>query len=319
MLIAPLSANTLAKLAFGMADNLLSNTVLASTCPLLLAPAMNTDMWEQMTVQHNWSAVMEDPRCHRVGPGAGLLACDRTGTGRMAEPTQIIPHIQSLIITKGKRDLTGQQILITAGGTREHIDPARFIGNPSSGKMGVALAQAAVHRGANVTLIHGPIAGDIMDTLPTVSSIPVTSAADMEQAILNTWTTADIILMAAAVGDVRPRDYSPDKLSKQALGDQLNLEFIPDILAQLGERKKLNQRLIGFAAQTGDIVAPAKEKLQRKKLDAIVANPINKPHATFGSDTNEAVFIDARGRLTPIPPCPKLQMAHQILDLIQAN
>lgn len=319
MVIAPLSANTLAKLAFGMADNLLTNTVLASTCPLLLAPAMNTDMWEQMTVQHNWAAVMEDPRYHRVGPGSGVLACDRVGTGRMAEPAQILPHIQSLITTKGKRDLTGQQILITAGGTREHLDPARFIGNPSSGKMGVALAQAAVHRGANVTLIHGSIAGDIMNTLPTVISIPVTSAADMERAILNTWTTADIILMAAAVGDVRPRDYSPEKLSKQALGDQLNLEFIPDILAQLGERKKLNQRLIGFAAQTGDIVTPAKEKLQRKKLDAIVANPINKPHATFGSDTNEAIFIDSRGRLTPIPPCPKLQMAHQILDLIQAN
>ncbi|MCY7278810.1 MAG: bifunctional phosphopantothenoylcysteine decarboxylase/phosphopantothenate--cysteine ligase CoaBC, partial [Phormidesmis sp. CAN_BIN44] len=148
--VAPLTANTLAKLTYGMADNLLTNTVLASTCPVLLAPAMNTDMWQQQSVQRNWRQIQTDFRYHVANPGKGILACDRVGTGRMAEPEELLPHIYSLLHTQGKRDLTGKRVLISAGGTREFLDRVRFIGNPSTGKMGVALAQAALHRGAIV-------------------------------------------------------------------------------------------------------------------------------------------------------------------------
>ncbi|HEY9604729.1 MAG TPA: bifunctional phosphopantothenoylcysteine decarboxylase/phosphopantothenate--cysteine ligase CoaBC, partial [Allocoleopsis sp.] len=171
--LAPLTANTLGKLAHGLADNLLTNTVLASRCPVLLAPAMNTDMWEQQSVQRNWQQLLTDSRYHSVGPDAGLLACDRVGSGRMAEPSEILSAIESLLHTGGKRDLVGKRVLISTGGTREHLDPVRFIGNPSTGKMGLALAQAALHRGATVTLVHAPA------TWPVplgIQAIPVVSA-----------------------------------------------------------------------------------------------------------------------------------------------
>ncbi|MGA7936053.1 MAG: bifunctional phosphopantothenoylcysteine decarboxylase/phosphopantothenate--cysteine ligase CoaBC, partial [Kovacikia sp.] len=196
LVIAPLTANTLAKLVYGMADNLLTNTVLASTCPLLLAPAMNTDMWEQQAVQRNWQQVKADPRVHAVGPGAGVLACDRVGMGRMAEPETILPHLLSLLYTRGQRDLAGKQVLISAGGTREYLDPVRFIGNPSTGKMGIALAQAAVHRGANVTLVHGSIEAPLIAALPGVRLIPVVAAEEMRQALLENFPDADWTVMA---------------------------------------------------------------------------------------------------------------------------
>ncbi|NER38572.1 MAG: bifunctional phosphopantothenoylcysteine decarboxylase/phosphopantothenate--cysteine ligase CoaBC [Oscillatoria sp. SIO1A7] len=316
--IAPLTANTLAKLATGMADNLLTNTVLASKCPILLAPAMNTDMWQQMAVQRNWQQVQLDPRYHRVGPGAGLLACDRVGAGRMAEPEEILPYLESLLQSGGKRDLSGRRVLISTGGTREYLDPVRFIGNPSTGKMGLALARAAAHRGAEVTLVCGSMDANaiasITASLIRVKTIAASSAAQMQQAMLESFPDADLTCMAAAVADVKPSSYSAEKLPKRSLPSQLPLEPVPDILAELAKRKQPHQRLIGFAAQTGDIVAPAMEKLQRKKLDAIVANPIDKPGAGFGSDTNEAVFLDNRGRELRVPSCSKLQLAHHLFD-----
>lgn len=312
MLIAPLSANTLAKLTYGMADNLLTNTVLASTCPVLLAPAMNTDMWEQQTVQRNWQQLQTDRRYHSLHPGTGILACDRVGAGRMAEPEAILPHVFSLLHTYGKRDLAGKRLLISVGGTREFLDPVRFIGNPSTGKMGIALAQAAVHRGADVTVVHANIAD--VDLLSGARSLPVVSAVEMEQALLKAFPDADWTIMAAAVGDVKPANYSTVKLAKAQLPDRLPLEPVPDIVAQLATLKQPHQRLIGFAAQTGEIVTPAVAKLQQKKLDAIVANPIDQPNSGFGSDTNQAVLIDAAGRQQAIAPCRKLELAHQILD-----
>ena len=249
--IAPLTANTLAKLNHGMADNLLTNTVLASTCPVLLAPAMNTDMWEQLAVQRNWQQLLTDRRYHGNSPRDGLLACDRVGAGRMAEPTEILRQIESLLHTGGKLDLLGKRVLISGGGTREHIDPVRFIGNPSTGKMGLALAQAALHRGAVVTLVHTPASWDV----PLgVRSIPVVSAEAMRQAMLECFPNADLIVMSAAVADVKPADYSEEKLPKRSLPSSLPLEPVPDILAELGCLKQPHQRLIGFAAQTGDIV-----------------------------------------------------------------
>ncbi len=317
-LLAPLTANTLAKLAHGMADNLLTNTVLASTCPVLLAPAMNTDMWEQAAVQRNWQQVQHDPRYHPLSPGSGLLACDRVGAGRMAEPAEILPYVRSLLQTNGDRDLAGKHILISAGGTREFLDPVRFIGNPSTGKMGIALAQAARHRGAEVTLVYAPSTAIESVHALGVRCIAVETAAEMRQAMLNHFPQADWTIMAAAVADVKPAHYSPEKLPKSALPTTLPLATVPDIVAELASLKQPHQRLVGFAAQTGDIVTPAKEKLVRKQLDAIAANPIDQPNSGFGSDTNQAVFLDRNGRQHQInQPCSKLLMAHQLLDFIQ--
>lgn len=316
MLIAPLTANTLAKLVYGMADNLLTNTVLASTCPVLLAPAMNTDMWEQSSVQRNWQQIQAEPRYHAVGPGAGILACDRVGMGRMAEPAAILPHLLSLLHTQGKRDLAGQRVLISAGGSREYLDPVRFIGNPSTGKMGIALAQAAAHRGAEVTLVHGPLDSSLLAPLRGVRSMPTVSAEEMRRALLECFPDADWTVMAAAVADVKPATYSPSKLPKAELPTSLPLEQVPDIAAELATLKQPQQKLIGFAAQSGDIVTPAQEKLVRKKLDAIAANPIDQVGSGFGSETNQAVFLDRNGRQQAIEPCSKLQIAHQLFDFI---
>ncbi len=316
IVVAPLTANTLAKLAYGMADNLLTNTVLASTCPVLLAPAMNTDMWEQVAVKRNWQQLLTDSRFYGMETGSGLLACDRIGAGRMAEAAEIFIYIQSLLYTQGKRDLVGKEVLISAGGTREYLDPVRFIGNPSTGKMGLALAQAALHRGAKVILVHCPASWEV----PLgVEAIPVITAKEMQQVMLNQLPNADIIIMSAAVADVKPRDYSTEKLPKRSLPENLPLIPVPDIVAEIGNRKQPHQYLIGFAAQTGDIVKPAREKLQKKKLDAIVANPIDQVNSGFGSDHNQAVFLDKSGREVEIPTCSKLEMAHYLFDFVIGN
>ncbi|MBW4664279.1 MAG: bifunctional phosphopantothenoylcysteine decarboxylase/phosphopantothenate--cysteine ligase CoaBC [Chroococcus sp. CMT-3BRIN-NPC107] len=313
LVIAPLTANTLAKLAHGMADNLLTNTVLASNCPILLAPAMNTEMWQQLSVQRNWQQLLTDKRYHGMETGYGLLACDRVGAGRMAEPEEIFNHARSLLYTKGQQDLFGKRVLISAGGTQEYLDPVRFIGNPSTGKMGLALAQAALHRGAIVTLVHAPVSGEI----PLgVKAIAVVSADEMRQVMLNNFADADITIMAAAVADVKPANYSSEKLPKKSLPQSLPLELVSDIVAELGRLKQPHQRLIGFAAQTGDIVTPALQKLQTKNLDAIAANPIDLPNSGFGSDSNLAIFIDAN-RQVKIPACSKLQLAHHLYDFIR--
>jgi phosphopantothenoylcysteine decarboxylase / phosphopantothenate---cysteine ligase len=322
LVIAPLTANTLGKLAHGLADNLLTNTVLASTCPILLAPAMNTDMWEQTAVRRNWELLCQDPRYHSAGPAVGLLACDRVGQGRMAEPGEILPYIHSLLHTHGKRDLIGKRILISTGGTREFFDPVRFIGNPATGKMGLALAQAAVHRGANVTLVYSTLPDvPLDDRIKTVAAI---SSGQMYRQMLAHFADADLVLMSAAVADVKPASYSAQKLPKKLLPTELKLVPVPDIIAELSKLKQPHQKLIGFAAQTGDIVTPAVEKLHRKQLDAIVANPVDLPDSGFGSDRNQAVILKKNGDLAlslpieriDILPCAKLEMAHQILDLV---
>ncbi|MEA5582459.1 bifunctional phosphopantothenoylcysteine decarboxylase/phosphopantothenate--cysteine ligase CoaBC [Nodularia harveyana UHCC-0300] len=311
LVITPLTAHTLAKLASGMADNLLTNTVLASTCPVLLAPAMNTDMWLQLAVQRNWRQLLTDCRYHGMGTASGLLACDRIGAGRMAEPPEILTYIQSLLHTGGQRNLTQKRVLISAGGTREYLDPVRFIGNPSTGKMGLALAQAALHRGAEVTLVHGLAT---WDAPLGVRAIPVVSAAEMHQAMKLYLHNSDVVIMSAAVADVKPRDYSTEKLPKRSLPQALPLAPVPDIIAELAQLKQPHQQLIGFAAQTGDIITPAMAKLQQKHLDIIVANPIDQPDSGFGSDNNQAIFLDKQGNKREIPPGSKLQMAHDLFD-----
>ncbi|OKH52225.1 phosphopantothenate synthase [Calothrix sp. HK-06] len=314
-LVAPLTANTTAKLAQGMADNLLTNTVLASKCPILLAPAMNTDMWEQVAVQRNWQTLLTDQRYHSINTTSGLLACDRVGKGRMAEPKEIVSYIQSLLHTSGKRDLVEKNILISAGGTREFLDPVRFIGNPSTGKMGLSLAVSALHRGANVTLVHGVSS---LQVPPEIKAIPIVTAEEMRQIMLQELPNSDVIIMSAAVADMKPRDYNPEKLPKKALPENLALAPVPDIISELAHYKQPHQKLIGFAAQTGDIVTPALDKLHRKKLDAIIANPVYKQDSGFGSDNNQAIYIDKNNQIE-IPPCSKLEMAHHIFDIINQH
>jgi phosphopantothenoylcysteine decarboxylase / phosphopantothenate---cysteine ligase len=312
--IAPLTANTLGKLAQGLADNLLTNTVLASTCPILLAPAMNTEMWTQLAVQRNWQILSQDPRYHSADPGAGLLACDRVGIGRMAEPEEILPYLTSLLHTHGKRDLLGKQVLISTGGTREFFDPVRFIGNPATGKMGLALAQAAVHRGASVKLVAGTLPDISIDR--RIEKFPVVTSEEMQLEMLAHFPAADLILMSAAVADVKPASYNMEKLPKQQLPTELQLISVPDIISKLSQLKQPHQKLIGFAAQTGDIITPALEKLHRKQLDAIVANPVDLPGFGFGTDRNQAVILKQSGEQIDIPDCTKLEMAHLILDNI---
>ncbi|MEO0769689.1 MAG: bifunctional phosphopantothenoylcysteine decarboxylase/phosphopantothenate--cysteine ligase CoaBC [Cyanobacteria bacterium J06649_4] len=330
--IAPLTANTLGKLACGLADNLLTNTVLASVCPILLAPAMNTDMWQQTVVQRNWQQLcvvpshhtdnrleqaIETSRYYAVGPETGRLACDRIGSGRMAAPQEIVSAVHSLLHTKGKKDLMGKHLLISTGSTQEYIDPVRFIGNPATGRMGIALALAAKHRGALVTLVHGPLTAELAQTIPsTVQCYPTITAADMEQTLLAHLTRADWVIMAAAVADVRPVTTASQKLPKSELPTALELTTVPDIVAQLAQKKSPHQRIIGFAAQTGDIVAPAAAKLQRKQLDAIVANPVDKAGSGFGSKTNEAMVLLASGQQISIANSSKLFMSHQLYDIL---
>jgi len=317
LVLAPLTANTLGKLVHGLADNLLTNIVLASTCPVLLAPAMNTDMWQQQRVQHNWQQLLSDQRYHTIAPGSGMLACDRVGQGRMAEPVEILAAIDSLLITQGQRDLAGKHLLISTGSTQEYLDPVRFIGNPATGKMGVALAQAALHRGASVTLVHGPMVAEHRQGLTGVQQIAVTTAAEMQQALVAHLPQADWIVMAAAVADVKPRDRAPQKLPKAALPEQLPLAPVPDIVAHLSTLKKAHQLLIGFAAQTGDIEPPARQKLQTKGLDAIVANPIDQANSGFGSDFNQAILLGRQGQKVVVPPCSKRHLAHHIFDFMR--
>lgn len=313
ILLAPLTAHTLGKLTHGLADDLLTNTVLASNCPILLAPAMNTTMWQQVSVQRNWQQLFQDRRYHSIGPAAGLLACDTVGLGRMVEPPEILAYSHSLLFSQGRRDLAGKHLLVSGGGTREYLDPVRFLGNSSSGKMSLALAQAAYHRGATVTLVHGAIAVPLPSGITTVLA---ETADQMQSALLAAFPKADWTIMAAAVADVRPTHHSAHKLPKHELPTTLPLEPVPDIAAELGRLKQPHQRLIGFAAQTGEILGPARQKLLTKKLDAIAANPIDQPESGFESVTNQGIFLDYRGRQQPISSRSKLAMAHALLNFV---
>ncbi|MDG2991772.1 bifunctional phosphopantothenoylcysteine decarboxylase/phosphopantothenate--cysteine ligase CoaBC [Candidatus Synechococcus calcipolaris G9] len=316
IVIAPLTAHTLGKLVQGLADDLLTSTVLASTCPILVAPAMNTVMWQQAIIQENWQKLQKNSRYSALNPESGRLACDTVGVGRMAEPEDILAYIDSLLYTKGQRDLSCHRILITAGGTREYLDPARFIGNPASGKMGIALAQAAHHRGAEVRLIHGPL----QIPLPSgIEAIAVTSGQEMYDAVLDHWPESDVLVMAAAVGDVQPENYSSTKVPKQMLPQSLPLKAVPDILQRVSQCRQWDQKIIGFAAQTGNIITAAKEKLIQKNLDMIVANPIDQPGIGFGARDNEAVLMDQSGRCQEVSRCSKLHLAHQIFDFFRAT
>jgi len=315
MIIAPATANTIAKLAHGLADNMLTTTALACRSPLLLAPAMESGMWDNPVTLAN----MELLRCrgaYTVGPESGRLASGGHGSGRMSEPAVILDAARWALSHCGP--LAGTAVIVTAGGTREAIDPVRFVGNRSSGKMGFALAVAARDRGAAVTLIHGPVA---LETPYGVKNVRVESCADMERAVLESIGGADALLMAAAVADYRPEAAAPQKIKKRDAGLALNLVRTSDILSAVAAQRGAGRRLkivVGFAAETRDVLDNAREKLARKKLDLIAANDVSAADSGFEVDTNRVTLLDASGGLQTLPLMPKPAVAEQIIDRLVA-
>ena len=306
--IAPATANILAKMACGIADDMLSTTVLATKAPILAAPAMNTGMWENAATRQNVEA-LKSRGVHFIGPEGGYLACGDTGAGRMSEPADILDAIEKIL--NPVRDLQGLKVLVTAGPTRESVDPVRYITNRSSGKMGYAIAAAAQRRGAEVTLISGPV------NLPApegVNKVDILSTQDLYQAMMDLCGGADIVIQAAA-----PADFAPDRAADQKIkkkdGEGLTLTFreTPDVAAAVGKKKRPGQILIGFAAETHDVLENAQGKLKKKNLDMIAANDVTAPGAGFDVDTNVVTFVTKDG-LETLPCLPKAQVAEALID-----
>lgn len=314
IVVAPATANCVARMAAGMADDPVLALVLATRAPVLVAPAMNVNMWNHALTQRNLKTLIDVARYHVVAPGEGYLACGWTGPGRLAEPADIA-EAAAFVLTE--HDLAGTKIVVTAGPTFEAIDPVRFIGNRSSGKMGIAIAAAAQRRGARVQLLLGPSGV----TPPTgVATEHVESAAQLERALESTARDADVIIMAAAIADYRPAASATEKRKRGSVGPQWNLELVanPDLLAKLGRaRKGRAPLLVGFAAETHDLIANAQAKLASKRCDLIVANNVAEPGAGFAVDTNHIALVDADG-VTDVPPASKAQLAHRILDRVVA-
>ncbi len=311
MIIAPATANTLAKLAHGMADNLLTTTALACRGPILLAPAMESGMWAHPATLDNMELLVRRG-CFSVGPDSGRLASGAEGVGRMAEPEAILDAARWVLGRKGP--LAGEKVVVTAGGTREAIDPVRFIGNHSSGKMGYALAFAARERGAEVTLIHGPVA---MAVPYGVREVAVESAEQMQAAVLEAAAGAAAIIMAAAVADYRPKSAAEHKIKKTQEDMVLELVRTPDILAAIAARRAqsgLPRAVIGFAAETRNVLENARDKLTRKGLDLIVANDVLAADSGFAVDTNRVILIDAGGGAEPLPLMSKPAVAEAVID-----
>jgi phosphopantothenoylcysteine decarboxylase/phosphopantothenate--cysteine ligase len=311
ILVAPATARVLAKLATGLSDDLLSATLLATRAPVLVCPAMHTEMWEHPAVQEN-IATLRRRGVRVLEPELGRLAGGDVGPGRLAEPERIVTAAAE-VLAEG-RDLAGVRVLVTAGGTREAIDPVRFVGNRSSGKMGYAVAQAASRRGAAVTLVTT----QQRPSPPATDVVHVESAEEMHDAVLDRFDGVDVVVMAAAVADFRPKAVAPEKLKKQDGIPEVVLEPTPDILAALGARKA-GQVLVGFAAETERIAERAAAKLDAKRLDLIVANDVSAPDAGFEVDTNRAILLDSSGTSEETPLLTKLELADVILDRISTR
>ncbi|MGZ9587000.1 bifunctional phosphopantothenoylcysteine decarboxylase/phosphopantothenate--cysteine ligase CoaBC [Paenibacillus marinisediminis] len=338
--IAPATANMIAKMTYGLADDMLSTTLLATTAPIMVAPAMNVHMYAHPAVQHNMQ-LLRERGVMMIEPGEGLLACGYTGKGRLAEPEDIAAEVERFFdlgeakyreslssgcacaeVTQGaniaaqageevSRPLAGRSVIVTAGGTIERIDPVRYITNDSSGKMGFAIAAAARDMGADVTLI----AGQIQVAPPEgVQVIRVESAQDMHHAVMDSYGSSDLVVMAAAVADYRPTVRADKKMKKNDAKLVIELERNSDILSALGEKKQ-HQFLIGFAAETDHVEQYAMDKLKRKKCDLIVANDVSREDAGFGTDTNEVLIFDANGLVEGISLTSKQTIGKRILEL----
>jgi len=308
--IAPATANVIGKIANGIADDLLTTVLMATRAPVLVAPAMNVHMYQNPILQENLRKLRR-VGYHVLEPGAGFLACGYEGPGRLPEPEQIFEEIRRLLNTK---DLAGEKLLITAGPNREPIDPVRYISNRSSGKMGYALARAALSRGAQVTLVSGPTA---LEPPAGARFVSVTTAAQMREAVVKEFAECTVLVMAAAVADYHVAAV-PDRKIKRAKGPlELRLEPNPDILKELGAMKD-GKLLIGFAAETEDLAANAERKLREKNLDMIVANDVSQEGSGFDGDTNIATLIDRTGATRALPLMTKDELSDQILDHLLA-
>jgi len=311
LLVAPATADLLAKFALGLADDFLSTLYLAFTGPVVLAPAMNTAMWEHPATQLNVQTLRQRG-CFLVEPEEGLLACGTIGPGRMADPERIAGFIDSLApsLAPEKRDLSGEVVLVTAGPTQEPIDPVRYISNRSSGKMGYAIAERAARRGARVVLISGPVN---LQPPAGVTFRSVRTAQQMREAVLAHLDEATIIIKTAAVADYYVPQVAPQKLKKTDAPLVLELKPTPDILAEIGARKG-DRLLIGFAAETEDLINQARRKMLAKNCDMLVANRVDRPGLGFESDYNEVKIITASGKIVHAGPAEKREIADRILD-----
>jgi phosphopantothenoylcysteine decarboxylase / phosphopantothenate---cysteine ligase len=307
LLVAPATADILAKFARGIADDFLSTLYLASTAPVVVAPAMNVNMWHHLATQENL-ATLRTRGVRIVEPGEGYLACGMTGPGRLAGQEEILKAVQEVLQTQ--RDLAGESILVTAGPTREDIDPVRFLSNRSSGKMGYAVAGAAAQRGAKVVLVSGPTS---LETPEGVERLDVQSAEDMLHAVQVRFSGCSVAIFAAAVADYRPAEPSFIKMKRSKEPLTIRLEPNPDILASVAQEK--GERLvIGFAAETDHVAENARKKLTQKKADMIVANDVTAEGAGFDHDTNIVTLFSRDGRDLPLPRLSKTEVAHRILD-----
>ncbi|HSO94945.1 MAG TPA: bifunctional phosphopantothenoylcysteine decarboxylase/phosphopantothenate--cysteine ligase CoaBC [Acidimicrobiia bacterium] len=309
IVVAPATATLLAKYAAGIADDLLTATLLATRAPVLVAPAMHTEMWDHPAVRANLE-ILRARGVHVVGPDAGHLAGGDHGPGRLADPAAIVDAAAAVLAAH--QDLTGLRVLVTAGGTREAIDPVRFVGNRSSGKMGHALADTAAHRGAHVTLVtttNRPAA-------PGIDVVRVETAEEMADTVFARYDDVAVVVMAAAVADFRPKAAETEKLKKRDGVPELLLEPTPDILATLGDRKH-DQFLVGFAAETSRVAEHATEKLAAKHLDLVVGNDVSTPDAGFEVDTNRVTLVNSDGTTEELPLLPKTALATMIWDRVR--
>jgi phosphopantothenoylcysteine decarboxylase / phosphopantothenate---cysteine ligase len=304
--IAPTTANVIGKVAAGIADDLLTTVLMATKAPVLIAPAMNIHMYENPILQENVRKLRR-LGYHFIEPAEGYLACGYEGKGRLPEPEKILEEIRRLL---KKKDLVGEKLLITAGPNREPLDPVRYLSNRSSGKMGYALARAAIRRGAEVALISGPTE---LEPPAGARLTSVTTAAEMRHAVLEEFSECTAVIMAAAVSDYRPVDFARKKIKRGKGPIELRLEPNPDILKEISARKN-GKMLVGFAAETGELVANAAKKLKDKNLDMIVANNVSEAGAGFDVETNVATILDRDGTVRSLPLMSKDELAEQILD-----
>ena len=310
VVIAPATANIIGKLANGIADDALTTFMLAVTAPKIICPSMNTHMYENRALQRSLD-VLEGDGFIIVDPGEGELACGAVGAGRLPEPEYIFDRVANIFMPK---DFKGKKVLVTAGPTREFIDPVRFVSNPSSGKMGYAVAKAAVDRGGDVVLVSGPTA---LNTPFGVRRVDVTSAAEMAAAVFERMDYADVIVKVAAVSDYTPLDTADHKIKKGEGGISVDMLRTTDILAELGRRKKQHQVLVGFAAETQDLKQNALEKLKKKNLDMIAGNLVCGPESGFCADTNRINLFFKDGIVEELPVMDKSAAAHVLLDRIK--
>lgn len=311
IVIAPASANTIAKIASGIADNLLAVTVLAAHCPMLIAPAMDAGMFANPATQHNVT-ILKDRGVKMIGPEEGHLASGLKGPGRMSEPAEIIAAMRYSL--SRSNPLRGKHIIVSAGGTMEAVDPVRILSNRSSGKQGYALAQAALDAGSDVTLISAPTH---LSPPTGAKLVMVESAAQMNEAVLAEAPHADALIMAAAVADFRPADIAAEKIKKSNNLTQIALVRTEDILhniAQLKTEMKLDLKVVGFAAESEDLKENASRKMQEKKMDMIVANDISDPEAGFGVDTNKVLLMYSDGSIEQLPKMEKIEVAEKVIQ-----